>query len=69
METFIFYFAVIYLSACTVLAVNVLKWYTSEFRWNFVWTKGQKVTVVLATIFCCYVIPVRVYTDTIGGKK
>ncbi|UOX40518.1 hypothetical protein UGMREWDR_CDS0212 [Aeromonas phage GomatiRiver_11] len=51
MDTLSLYICVIYLSTCTVLAINVLKWYTHEFRWNFVWTTGQKVTVVLTTIF------------------
>ena len=69
MEIFTLYFVVFYLSACTVLAINVLKWYTREFRWNFVWTKGQKASVVLITILCCYIIPFRVYMDTIGAKK
>ncbi|QBX32822.1 hypothetical protein Asfd1_196 [Aeromonas phage Asfd_1] len=69
METFLFYFAAFYLSACTVLAINVLKYVRGTFRWNFVWTKGQKCGFVLGSILCSYIIPVRVYIDTFGEKK
>ena len=69
MEIFLFYFAIAYLAACTVLAINVIKYTTSTFRWNFVWTTGQKCGFVLATVLCSYIIPARVYFDTFGEKK
>lgn len=61
--------AVCYFSACTVLAINVLKYQHDSFRWNFVWKIGKKITVVLVTVICCYIIPFRVYMDTIGAKR
>ncbi|AFN69757.1 hypothetical protein Aes012_127 [Aeromonas phage Aes012] len=61
--------AVCYFSACTVLAINVLKYYYDSFRWNFVWTRGQKASVIITTAICCYIIPARVYFDTFGKNK
>lgn len=58
-----------YFSACTVLAINVLTYQYKSFRWNFVWTRGQKASVVIATVICSYIIPFKVYMDTIGNKK
>lgn len=69
MEIFLFYFVITYLAACTVLAINVIKYTTSTFRWNFVWTTGQKCGFVLTTALCSYIIPARVYFDTFGKNK
>lgn len=69
METFLFYFAIVYFAACTVLAISAIKYTTSTFRWNFVWSIGQKCGFVLTTALCSYIVPFRVYTDTIGKNK